>query len=320
MDLEGWFNSIELTDIHEFIENHEQEHLHLEFKSVNRSDLSHSNDRKNFARALSGFANTSGGIVVWGVDARPNHDGIDCAQGFAPIPTVSLFCSRLQTLTGAWLDPPVKGVLHKAISVSEATDEGIALSYVPESESGPHMVTLNTEYRYYMRVGDSFERMPHSHVADRFFRKRRPKLDLYLSNHNSVLSRIRESQHLSVDLIVGIANEGKAIAKYPYLSIKVHEPFAVSREGLFGNRRDGLRKLRWGHPREPHRWVGEANDVVHPETYLEVAKIKGEIRDLDGREYDPLVIDYEIIAEDAEFTSGQKELPIEEIISQARQG
>lgn len=318
MDFEEWFENIELQDIYAFIENQEQEDLHLEFKTVNKPDLTHPDDRKNFARALSGFANTSGGIVVWGVSAK-NIDGIDCAQKPEPIPTVSLFSSRLQSLTGAWLDPPMKGVRHRFLCVDGTADEGFTLSYVPEGESGPHMVTLNKEYRYYMRVGDSFEPMPHSHVADRFFRKRRPRPNLYTHVRDARIGPVLGSKRLAFDLIVGIRNDGKALAKYPYLSIKVHEPFAVSRDGLHRGH-DGLKKLRWNHPKEPHRYAGNADDVIHPESYLEVAMIRGEIRDLENRQYDHVVIDYEIMAEDAELVSGQEMLAIDEIIGQARDG
>jgi len=34
MDLEGWFETIELKNICEFIENQVQEDLHLEFKTL----------------------------------------------------------------------------------------------------------------------------------------------------------------------------------------------------------------------------------------------------------------------------------------------
>lgn len=35
-------------------------------------------DLKNFAKALSGFANTEGGVLIFGLDARKNvEDGID---------------------------------------------------------------------------------------------------------------------------------------------------------------------------------------------------------------------------------------------------
>jgi predicted HTH transcriptional regulator len=95
MDLEEWFETIELRDINEFMDSGEQEDLRLEFKSVNKPDLSHPDDRRNFARALSGFANTSGGIVVWGISAKKNSDEIDCAQKSDAVPRISLFCSRL---------------------------------------------------------------------------------------------------------------------------------------------------------------------------------------------------------------------------------
>ena len=32
-------------------------------------------ERRNFAKAVSGFANSDGGLIVWGIDARPNSDG-----------------------------------------------------------------------------------------------------------------------------------------------------------------------------------------------------------------------------------------------------
>jgi hypothetical protein len=38
----------------------------------------HNNDRANLARAISGFGNSEGGIIVWGVDCRndPNRGDI----------------------------------------------------------------------------------------------------------------------------------------------------------------------------------------------------------------------------------------------------
>ena len=315
MDLEGWFESLGRAEIQEFVTNREQEDLHLDFKTANSSDLSDSKDRKHYAKALSGFANTSGGIIVWGVYAAPNEDKVDCAQELRPIERVSLFHSRLESLTGAWIDPQITGVRHQAIPIEESNDKGYAVSYIPESESGPHMVTLNKEFRYYMRVGESFERMPHSHVADRFFRKRRPKLELYTEISDARIGRRGEAKFLQFDVIVGIMNRGKATAKYPYLSINVHEPYNVSKSGrLDRHGNDGLRKLRHEHPRAPHRYAADANDVVHPESYLEVARVRGAIEDLSAGNAKDVIIDYEIMAEDAEFVSKQKVITVSEIL------
>jgi hypothetical protein len=63
------------SDIQDFVKKSHEETLHLEFKTVTRSDLSFRDDRKSLAIALSRFGNSDGGLVVWGVDARKNEQG-----------------------------------------------------------------------------------------------------------------------------------------------------------------------------------------------------------------------------------------------------
>jgi hypothetical protein len=41
-------------------------------------------DRKNLAKAIAGFANSEGGVIVWGVDCRHTADG-DVPTGAGPI-------------------------------------------------------------------------------------------------------------------------------------------------------------------------------------------------------------------------------------------
>jgi hypothetical protein len=62
MNLSDAFDRLGSDEIHELIRLGQQEHLHLDFKTVNRADLSDKDDRRNLARSLSGFANSGGGI------------------------------------------------------------------------------------------------------------------------------------------------------------------------------------------------------------------------------------------------------------------
>jgi predicted HTH transcriptional regulator len=82
MSLWDWYNSIELSDVYQFISNQQEENIFLEFKTVSSENLSDRGDRKNLAKALSGFANSSRGLIVWGVDARKNLSDIDCASRY----------------------------------------------------------------------------------------------------------------------------------------------------------------------------------------------------------------------------------------------
>jgi len=70
VDLRETYEVLARADIERFIKEGKEEDLHLDFKTVNAADLKSGSDRKNFAKALSGFANSDGGIVVWGVVAR----------------------------------------------------------------------------------------------------------------------------------------------------------------------------------------------------------------------------------------------------------
>jgi hypothetical protein len=78
MALRDYFEGLSLTQIQEFVPDGREEDLHLEFKLISDSELK-KDDRRSFARAVSGFANSDGGLIVWRVDARKNKDGVDCA-------------------------------------------------------------------------------------------------------------------------------------------------------------------------------------------------------------------------------------------------
>ena len=96
----------------------QEEHLQLDFKLVNDPNLGGQGDRKILAKCISGFANSSGGIVVWGVDARRNDEGIDCAGEIQPINSLGIFLSRLNELSGRATSPAVEGVVHKKFETS----------------------------------------------------------------------------------------------------------------------------------------------------------------------------------------------------------
>ena len=87
--------------IEHFVLVRQQEHLQLEFKTVRDAEVRGSDDRRNLAKCLSGFANSSGGVVVWGVDARGAGDQYTVKS--SPISRVRDFAMRLDELIGTRL-------------------------------------------------------------------------------------------------------------------------------------------------------------------------------------------------------------------------
>lgn len=198
------FTSMSLDVVRGFVATARHEDLHLDFKTVAGAELSR-DDRKSLAVALSGFANSDGGLVVWGVEARPNADGIDCAVAVLEVCPVQLLLTRLNSLTGQGVSPLVDGVRHKAIAVDDTG--GICVSYIPASDSGPHMAKAG-EDRYFKRSGSSFYRMEHFDLEDMFGRRQRPSLSL----RAELVPRQGEDPHEEVHF--SITNIGRAVARH----------------------------------------------------------------------------------------------------------
>jgi len=70
MTLDETFSTLSSSDILEMINRRQEEHLQLEFKTTKGPGMTSPDDRRNFAKALSGFANSSGGILIWGIVAK----------------------------------------------------------------------------------------------------------------------------------------------------------------------------------------------------------------------------------------------------------
>jgi hypothetical protein len=248
MNLSETFDRLGANEIGEFIQLGQEEHLHLDFKTVNSANLRNSDDKRNLAKCLSGFANSSGGIMVWGVDARKNAQGIDCASATVEIAPIRLFVARLNELTGEAASPIVEGVRHKSIAVTR--DSGFAATLVPESDSGPHMAKLG-EDRYYKRSGDSFYRMEHFDLEDMFGRRQKPRLSIILDSRPSGNDSTIQALHFS------FRNSGRAVAKHTGFIVRLQNAEITMTGGNVQN----VSGLNAGVPT-----IGHNNDigVVHP--------------------------------------------------------
>src|SRR5579863_7350152 len=97
------------------IEQRASEELYLDFKRTATQAEHRSlqpDDRDNHARAISGFGNTAGGVILWGVDCRNLPTGGDIARTLHPVPNADRFKSWLEAdVSGATL-PSHVGVQH----------------------------------------------------------------------------------------------------------------------------------------------------------------------------------------------------------------
>jgi hypothetical protein len=149
----------------------ESEYLDFKGWSNPKGNLSEKEEGKIWSEALSSFGTTSGGVLVWGLDARKNANDIDEVMGLALVADPNRLKSRLHELLPRAVDPPVLGVEIYAYPDANDSGKGFVVCFVPESQYKPHRTEIGGR-RWMMRVGDSFVDVPPPVLRSLFFPQR----------------------------------------------------------------------------------------------------------------------------------------------------
>jgi Putative DNA-binding domain len=159
-----------------------EEGLYLDFKSKSdkRDPALNDDDKANLAKAISGFANTDGGLIVWGVKANANKkEEPDVARELLPINNLKTFQTMLNSLSGEVVNPPVAGVESRLIPNAPGSDMGYVITIVPKRRDTVVQANAKTCKGFYVRSGSGFYQLPASLIAE--FYRRRPSPILRLS-------------------------------------------------------------------------------------------------------------------------------------------
>lgn len=101
--------------------------------------------------------------------------------------------------------------------------------------------------------------MEHFDISDMFGRRTRPRLEL--------TARSRSNGN---EIIFGLKNIGRAVARAPYLAISCPVPFHRSPYGIDGNGNEAIKMLVADNPAPPWRYPASADYVIHPGVTLEI--------------------------------------------------
>jgi hypothetical protein len=203
--------------IDEFIFTRKAEELFIDFKrSADNGTGKHfnNNDRKNFHKAISGFGNSEGGIVVWGVDCSQGFDGSDVAKAKCPIENVKRFVSWLEGAISGSTIPPHSGVQNFPLETDDKGN-GFVVTYIPKSNNAPHQ-DVNSR-RYYIRAGSDFVPISHDVLAGMFGKRPQPKVRRNF--HLYPLKTNRENGNIIVPIGLHFFNDGPGVAVDLFVSL-----------------------------------------------------------------------------------------------------
>src|SRR5581483_2298780 len=145
------FEQITKADIDQLLANQVPEGRELDYKEQLPSNALE--DKREYLADLTSFANTSGGLLVFGIqeqrDANNRPTGVPgAAQGLQGI-NADTEIRRLESFQLTGVERRVPTVRIKSIN-GFATGP-VILVHIPKSWAGPHMVTLGGVHRFYAR-------------------------------------------------------------------------------------------------------------------------------------------------------------------------
>ncbi len=192
-------------------------------------------EKKIWSKVLSGFANITDGLIVWGIDARKTPPrGIDAACKLRLISDPQAFESRLRDWIRDATNPPVIGVEYQ--SYSNSSGDGFVVCLIPESIHKPHRAEFEHK-NYYYRAGDDFLIAEPGLLRTLFYPQSNPYIWLEVDLHYRLkpvdlaieyqkapndfgFNKLLNSGTSAMSLEVTLHNDGTATAKDLYIVVE----------------------------------------------------------------------------------------------------
>lgn len=269
----------------------EPERFQLEFKGRGHASPKVKDyDRDAVAKAVSGFANTSGGVLVVGVDTAkdPTMPQLDRFDRLDAADKLAAYVQAINDHARTCVVPPVPGVQAMGIEDSPGSDRGVVVLYVPSSDGGPHRVVVGSDEvknHYFARIGTSFQVLTHELLAAMFGRRPPPRLRLALDvelERKVVFHVVNEGRGIARDVLVSVETMRVQPPELAQHDLQVLSPWTRAFPRNFSGSRRPPRAFHFAlypphviHPDDVQR-IGQV-DLTHPAS----VRLRGRI-DSDG--------------------------------------
>lgn len=185
-------------DIQSLIDNNVEESIHLEFKAAPALENTEHN-KKEIAKDVSSFANSDGGIIVYGISEKKNHaDSISFVDGNA------ISKEWLEQVINSNINRRIVGIQIFPVRFDDDISKTVYVVKIPRSDNAPHM---SCDYHYYRRYNFAVKKMEEYEVRDAMLRQRRTILKI--ENFNISNKKYHDKEIIS--FVVGIKNVGNQV-------------------------------------------------------------------------------------------------------------
>lgn len=217
------------SDLEDLIAEGEAESLHLECKAPVSPQLG-KNQKNALGKAISGFSNTAGGVILWGISTtRHAHSGLDVLAQIEPIGQCSSLARQLASVVPRLTTPPVLNVTSKTIKRRPRDTKGIVTTHIPRHLGDP--VQSNEDNLFYFRSGDEFTVAPYEMIQRLFLATTSPDIHPIIQTR---LVKLAADGFWEVPIVV--ENRSSAVGREVVVSVEVLNPSACDEISATGFR------------------------------------------------------------------------------------
>lgn len=157
------------ADIQSLIDNNVEESIHLDFKASQALDKTEKK-KDEIAKDVSAFANSDGGVIVYGVNEK-NH----CADSISYIDGSTITKEWLEQVINSKINKRIVGVQIFPVRFDDKISQTVYVVKIPRSDNVPHM---SSDRRYYRRYNFVSVPMEEYEVRDAVLRVKKSKLSI----------------------------------------------------------------------------------------------------------------------------------------------
>lgn len=204
------------TRLEQMISGGEAESLYYECKAPSDPKVG-KDTRLHLAKACSGFANTNGGIIIYGMSTtKHGHSGLDVMTQLEPIGNVKSFAQQIENAIPSLTTPSFMCSV-KVVRQNASDTRGIVLVHIPKAQSDP--VQSNVDSLFYYRSGDDFVVAPYEMIKRLFAATESPDLLPYCQDR--ILSKNADGMW---EIPVSVQNQSSAIGEHVKCVLKILNP------------------------------------------------------------------------------------------------
>jgi len=162
-----------ITDLQNLISNQVEENLHLDYKAADAL-MKTDGKKKEISKDVSAFANSDGGIIIYGIKEFSDPAKRHLPEHIDPIDRINISKEWLEQVINSNISPRLDSLKILPISINTSSNEVVYVVDIPKSNTAHQAADL----RYYKR--NNFESVPmyDFEVRDIMNRNKSPKIEL----------------------------------------------------------------------------------------------------------------------------------------------